>query len=578
MKHVSLIAFLFVLNTSLPLRAQVDDAVLSAESARIETIERIAPTVLAVFGPQGQGGGSGVVISPDGYALSNFHVTSACGDAMKCGMADGTLYDAVIVGIDPTGDVALLKLFGRDDFPAATLGDSDQVRAGDWALVLGNPFLLATDFRPTVTFGLVSGVHRYQYPAGTILEYADCIQTDASINPGNSGGPLFDIEGRLIGINGRGSFEKRGRVNVGVGYAISINQIKHFLGDLRSGRIVDHATLGAVVASDTTGRVVVTDILESSDAYRRGLRFGDEIVSFAGRPIVSVNALKNATGIFPAGWRVPLSYRRRGEKFDTLVRLESVHHGPELWRLAGQEVPVPGDIPPDEQPPGDDMPLPSPHGSTTTDRAKVVEEHFVARRGYANYYYNQLERDRVIDAITAGGSFASRSGTWTIAGQFQGGGQVTIGLDDALATAEFPAGISSLLSIDDLSTSLDPPGSGGLLPALYLWRALLVGGAEPFDEIYYWGRAPLPQRQDLADVVRAEHAGVRCDFYCDPDNSRLLAVELWVDDEADPCELYFSEYVEVQGHFLPSRVEVRHGDELFALFQFENYTWEPASE
>ena len=91
-------------------------------------------------------------------------------------------------------------------------------------------------------------MHRYQYPAGTLLEYTDCIQTDAAINPGNSGGPLFDAEGRLIGINGRGSFEKRGRVNVGVGYAISINQIKNFLGRLKSGRIVDHATLGARVA------------------------------------------------------------------------------------------------------------------------------------------------------------------------------------------------------------------------------------------------------------------------------------------------------------------------------------------
>ena len=102
------------------------------------------------------------------------------------------------------------------------------------------------------------------FPSGTLLEYADCLQTDASINPGNSGGPLFDAEGRLIGINGRCSFEKRGRVSVGVGYAISINQIKHFLGCLRSGRIVDHATAGILVTSDEDGRVVVGDILAES--------------------------------------------------------------------------------------------------------------------------------------------------------------------------------------------------------------------------------------------------------------------------------------------------------------------------
>lgn len=175
---------------------------------------------------------------------------------MRCGMNDGKLYDAVIVGIDPTGDVALIKLLGRDDFPSAELGDSDALTAGDWCYVVGNPFLLATDFRPTVTYGIVSGTHRYQYPAGTLLEYADCIQTDASINPGNSGGPLFNSRGQLVGINGRGSFEKRGRVNVGVGYAISINQIKKFYGYLRSGRVVDHATLGATVSTSQDGGAV----------------------------------------------------------------------------------------------------------------------------------------------------------------------------------------------------------------------------------------------------------------------------------------------------------------------------------
>ena len=246
--------------------------VLAAESQRIAVMAKARSSVLAIFDPAGQGGGSGVVISADGYALTNFHVVQPCGKAMKCGMADGQVYDAVIVGLDPTGDVALIKLLGRDDFPHAELGDSDRLRAGDWVFAMGNPFLLATDFQPTVTYGIVSGVHRYQFPAGTLLEYADCLQTDASINPGNSGGPLFDAQGRLVGINGRCSFDKRGRVSVGVGYAISINQIKNFLGVLHSGRIVDHATLGARSSADDQGRVVVADILETSDAYRRGLR------------------------------------------------------------------------------------------------------------------------------------------------------------------------------------------------------------------------------------------------------------------------------------------------------------------
>ena len=172
------------------------EPVLQAQQQRIAAMEKATKAAVAVFSPGGGGGGSGVVISPDGYALSNFHVVKPTGNYMQCGMADGKLYDAVLVGIDPTGDVALIKLLGRDDFPTAELGDSDLVRAGDWCFAVGNPFLLATDFQPTISYGIVSGVHRYQPPAGTLLEYADCIQTDAAINPGNSGGPLFNAQGR----------------------------------------------------------------------------------------------------------------------------------------------------------------------------------------------------------------------------------------------------------------------------------------------------------------------------------------------------------------------------------------------
>ena len=322
---------LFGLSTA---RGEVDESVKKAEAERIAAIAKAAPTFVAIYAKDGQGGGSGVVISPDGYALTNFHVTHEAGIGMKCGMQDGKLYDAVIVGVDPTGDLAMIKLLGRDDFPAAELGDSDQMHAGDWCFAAGNPFLLATDFHPSISYGVVSGVHRYQYPAGTLLEYSDCLQVDAAINPGNSGGPLFNAQGQLIGINGRASFEKRGRVNVGVGYAISVNQAKNFLGCLKSGRIVDHATLGAKASTSEDGRVLVSDILEESDAYRRGLRVDDEIVSFAGRPIPSTNAFKNILGIFPKGWRIALTYRRDGKSHEILVRLPGVHHEAELIAAA----------------------------------------------------------------------------------------------------------------------------------------------------------------------------------------------------------------------------------------------------
>src|SRR5262249_29267011 len=230
-----------------------DPRVQADEAKRVAAIEKVRPSVISIFARGGMGGGTGVVITEDGYALTNFHVVEGTRPVMQCGLPDRVLYDAVLVGLDKVGDVALIKLLPKKEgqkFPIAKLGDSDKLRAGDWSLAMGNPFLLATDFTPTVTFGLVSGVHRYQPPAGILLEYTDCIQIDTSINPGNSGGRLFNMDGELVGINGRGSFEKRGRVNSGVGYAISINQIKNFMGHLRAGLDADHASLGAAVTGE----------------------------------------------------------------------------------------------------------------------------------------------------------------------------------------------------------------------------------------------------------------------------------------------------------------------------------------
>lgn len=577
--------------TAARLWAAVDPAVLEAERERVAAIERVRSTVLAVFPASGEGGGSGVVISADGYALTNFHVVSGAGEHLKCGMADGKLYDAVLVGLDPTGDIALLKLFGRDDFPHAELGDSDALRVGDEALVMGNPFLLAADYQPTVTYGIISGTHRYQYPAGTVLEYADCIQTDASINPGNSGGPLFNGQGQLVGINGRGSFEKRGRVNVGVGYAISINQIKNFLGQLKGGRIVDHATLGAVVSTDPDGRVIVTDILEESDAYRRGLRYGDEIISFGGRTISTVNAFKNALGIFPQGWRLPLSYRRDGVRHDVLVRLRSVHSDGELAELAGQKTapPNPQEKPPEEpeQSPGEEQPDGDPpqpdvppriaqlrQGPPKPKTPEIIKQHFVERRGYANGYFNRLNLERVWNAFVARGSFAGAAGRWTIEGEVEGGGGVRLVLDDTSVRATVPAGEVALASADDLSTALDPPGSGGLLTALHLWRRLLVTGPDEFGELHYEGTAPVVGFEGLAEVLRGTHANVEATFAFDPADGHLLALEMFSADDADPCEIYFSDYREVDGRPMPGRIEVRHADEVYVVMLPESFELE----
>ena len=567
------------------------EPVMRAEQQRIAAIAKASKPAVAVFANGGQGGGSGVVITPDGYALTNYHVAKPAGDYMQCGMADGKLYDAVIVGIDPTGDVALIKLLGRVDFPAAEMADSDLVRSGDWCFAIGNPFLLATDFQPTISYGIVSGTHRYQPPAGTLLEYADCIQTDAAINPGNSGGPLFNAQGQLIGINGRGSFEKRGRVNVGVGYAISINQIKKFLGHLHSGRIVDHATLGATVATTEEGRVVVSNILDTSDAYRRGLRFGDEMLSFGDRTVSSVNGFKNILGTYPKGWRVPLSFRHDGERRDVYVRLTGVHARDELLKklqqtpIAPPEPKTPKkDTPPRDGPdspqdkpesPPPRMPMPRrPPSAVKQPPPEHVAKLIQPRIGYANYYFNELHRDRVWSSFAALGDFSSLDGEWKMSGQVAGGGPFEIRLGKETAEVLLPGQRARIDVTADLDSQLMPMGSGGLLPALHVWQRMLTVGPQQFGEVYYLGTCPVVGRPQVCDVLVGTFNVVETRFAFDPVTGQLVALEMFPETSADPCEVYFDDYQDHQGVQMPHRIRVRYGDVSFIELAVDSYEFQ----
>ena len=560
----------------LPVAAQggdVPEPVLAAERGRIEAIARGARAAVAIFAGEA-GGGSGVLISPEGYALTNFHVVQPAGVAMKCGLSDGRIHDAILVGLDPTGDVALVKLVGRDDFPFAELTDSDLVEVGDFCYAAGNPFLLATDLRPSISAGIVSGVHRYQFPAGTILEYADCLQVDAAINPGNSGGGLFDARGRLIGVNGRASFEKRGRVNVGVGYAISANQLRNFLGFLKGGRLVDHATLGATVATDEDGRVVVSDILESSDAYRRGLRYDDEIVSLAGRPVRTVNALKNVLGTLPAGWRVPVVYRRSGRRMEALVRLAGLHRPTELAKLvaadeAEQKGPSPGGAPPPARP----KPAPLPD---------AVKHLYEARNGFTNHHFNILERDRVAAGIAASAASAATAGAWVMSGRLDSGAPFRIELSDTRGVIDLPTGTSEVDATGELDADPGPPGSGGMLAALLLWRRLLLEGPARLGRTSYWGMQPRDPatlgefaQVDLVDVLETAAAAVEARFAVGADGG-VIGIELWPVPDADPCEVRLSPRAEGPPG-MPAVIEVRHGDALFGTFHVEDVRFEPVA-
>lgn len=286
---------------------------------------RAARSVVCLFGEDRAGGGSGVLITPDGYGLTNFHVAAAMSKDGRGfgGLADGKLYPLRVLGIDPTGDVAMFRLSGRAAFDFAALADSDGVQVGDWVFAMGNPFLLAEDYTPTATHGLVSGVHRYQFGAGgRALVYTDCIQVDASINPGNSGGPLFNMAGEVIGINGRASFEVRGRVNVGAGYAISANQVKRFIPALRAGLLAEHGSLGATVIDLGYRKVVFEKMLEPSVASAAGIEVGDRLLSFGGVEIHSSNQFANCLGVYPANWPVVIEFQRGSQQLARVVRLE----------------------------------------------------------------------------------------------------------------------------------------------------------------------------------------------------------------------------------------------------------------
>lgn len=311
------------------------------EHARVRLIGECRPATACMFEKGSRaGGGSGVVIDEEGYGLTNFHVIAGMLEERvgEAGFDDGQLYEFDVLGIDPTGDVAMFRVKNRDPQRFAPLGDSDTLRIGDFSMAMGNPFLLAEDYVPTVTLGIISGLHRYQAGAGEggrALRYTDCIQVDTSINPGNSGGPLFDMSGHVVGINGRISLEERGRVNIGVGYAISINQIKRFIPAWRAGVAMRHASAGFTVRDHGDG-VIVDQILDDSSAYLSGLRLGDRLEQFAGRTMMSANQFGSYLGVFPEGWPVTATIVRGGATRELSFRLEDMPF-PDTQGMGGKD-------------------------------------------------------------------------------------------------------------------------------------------------------------------------------------------------------------------------------------------------
>lgn len=262
-----------------------------------------------------RGLGSGVIVSKDGYILTNNHVVDGADEIKIALTGDGKKeYTAKVVGRDPRTDIAVLKI-DADDLHPATFTDSDKVEVGDVVLALGNPFGIGQ----TVTMGIVSAVRRGNLG---IEDYEDFIQTDASINPGNSGGALVDIQGRLVGINT--AILSRTGGNAGIGFAVPANLARNIM-----ERIVEHGKvvrgyLGVMiqdltadlakrfgVPSDTKG-VVVSEVTENSAASEAGIQNGDIILELNDKPVQDARQLRFQVAQYSPDTKVNVKVLRQG--------------------------------------------------------------------------------------------------------------------------------------------------------------------------------------------------------------------------------------------------------------------------
>jgi serine protease Do len=265
--------------------------------------------------------GSGVIVSPDGYVVTNSHVVGENVREITIALPDKREIHGTVVGTDPATDIALLKI-DVAGLPVVRWGDSSRLRVGEWVLAIGSPFQLSQ----TVTAGIVSATGRANVG---FADYEDFIQTDAAINPGNSGGALISSRGELVGIN-TGIFSQSGGYQ-GIGFAVPSNLARRVVDDLmkygqvRRGSIgylqVENLTaqLAQEVGAKTTSGALVSRMIRDSEAYDAGLRPGDVIVGFNGRPIEDASQFSRMVADAKIGTTAALTVLRTGRAFEVKI-------------------------------------------------------------------------------------------------------------------------------------------------------------------------------------------------------------------------------------------------------------------
>ncbi len=265
--------------------------------------------------------GSGVIISADGYIVTNNHVIKDA-EEINVRLTDFEEFEAKIIGKDPKTDVALIKIKPKKDLPFATFGDSAKLRVGEWVIAIGNPF----GFENTVTAGIVSAKGRN---IGNST-YENFIQTDASINMGNSGGPLFNMNGELVGINS--AIFSRDGGNIGLGFAIPVNMVHNVVDQIKKhgkvirgwlGVMVQHvnADLAKEFGLDRPRGALVGEVMKDSPAAKGGIKQGDIIVKFMDKDIRQMTELPAMVAQTPVGTNARVVVIRKGKEKTLTIKI-----------------------------------------------------------------------------------------------------------------------------------------------------------------------------------------------------------------------------------------------------------------
>jgi len=336
----------------------------SRQNIITETVKKVSPAVVGIsvteirqyrdpfgsffddpffrqfFGDRGtqnrkvQGLGSGYIISPDGYILTNDHVAGNASE-ITVTLTNGNHYPAKIIGTDPVSDICLLKIEGGD-FPFISLGNSDDIIIGEWVIALGNPFgLFNINDKPTVTVGVISAIGMNLEPINNRY-YLNMIQTDAAINGGNSGGPLVNSLGDVIGMNTLIFTAGGAQGSIGLGFAISINKVKRIVTELKEkGEIDRNFDIGLRIQSidegianyynlPSTKGVIITQVAPASPAVKAGLKVGDLIVEVESFKINNEQTLVGVFQEFRRGQIVEIKIIRDNEELIKKMKLEKI--------------------------------------------------------------------------------------------------------------------------------------------------------------------------------------------------------------------------------------------------------------